>query len=101
MVATLTPRRRQVLELVLQGRTSLEIAEALVVSVRTVESHTRYLRALFGCRSLAALVAKVLGERCAELERRNAEMERYVEMASFAAANLGGAGASAELRLAS
>ena len=37
----LTPREREVAALIVQGRTNREIAEALVLSDRTVDSHIR------------------------------------------------------------
>ena len=39
--AALTPREREVAALIVQGRTNREIAEALVLSERTVDSHVR------------------------------------------------------------
>ena len=38
-VGTLTPREREVAALIAEGRSNREIADALVLSVRTVERH--------------------------------------------------------------
>ena len=55
----LSPSEHQVAELVAAGRTNAEIAAALFVSVRTVESHlTRTYRKL-GVRSRTELTARV------------------------------------------
>lgn len=43
--ATLTPREREVLKLVAEGRTNREIADLLCLSVKTVESHRGSLMA--------------------------------------------------------
>lgn len=44
----LTPREREVLELVLARWHDREIADHLVISVRTVETHVGHLMAKFG-----------------------------------------------------
>jgi DNA-binding NarL/FixJ family response regulator len=38
-VAKLTPRQREILQLLAEGRSAKEIAEALAISARTVEFH--------------------------------------------------------------
>ena len=53
----LTPREREVLGLVMQGLTSREISEQLVLSVRTVESHLSHLYRKTGVHNRAELVA--------------------------------------------
>lgn len=47
----LTPREREVLELVLLRRHDREIADHLVISVRTVETHVARLMAKLGVHS--------------------------------------------------
>ncbi|MFI5530074.1 LuxR C-terminal-related transcriptional regulator [Kitasatospora sp. NPDC051853] len=47
-VADLTPREREVLELMAQGRSNRAIADALVVSERAVEKHVASVFAKFG-----------------------------------------------------
>ncbi|MEO8539461.1 MAG: helix-turn-helix transcriptional regulator, partial [bacterium] len=47
----LTPREREVLELLLQRWHDSEIAEQLVISVRTVEAHVAHLMDKFGVHS--------------------------------------------------
>jgi two-component system, LuxR family, response regulator FixJ len=62
-LARLTPREREVLELLIAGQTSKEIAAALQVSVRTVEGHRRRVFSKMHVSSAAQLVAAVLSVR--------------------------------------
>jgi ATP/maltotriose-dependent transcriptional regulator MalT len=55
--AALSPRERQVLGLVAQGRTNAEIAAALVLSEHTVHRHVANILAKLGASSRAAAVA--------------------------------------------
>lgn len=60
--AVLTPRQRQILELVSAGKTSKEIASSIGVSVKTVEFHRTNLLRKFEVDSTAELVAKLREE---------------------------------------
>jgi len=62
-LAHLTPRQREVMELLLAGKTSKEIATVLRVSVRTVEGHRRVVLAKTNVSSAAQLVRVVLSVR--------------------------------------
>lgn len=55
---SLTPRERQVLELAAKGATSREAAQALGISMRTVEAHRRHILAKTGARYISDLFAK-------------------------------------------
>ncbi|CAM5182547.1 FixJ family two-component response regulator OS=Castellaniella defragrans OX=75697 GN=HNR28_002373 PE=4 SV=1 [Castellaniella defragrans] len=55
LLATLTPRERQVLDRVAQGFTSREIADALGLSPRTVDTHRASIGAKLGTTSQAEL----------------------------------------------
>ncbi len=55
-LASLSPRERQVLELVALGLTSVEIAERLAIAQKTVEAHRANLGAKLGMRDVPALV---------------------------------------------
>jgi two-component system response regulator FixJ len=59
----LTPREREVVELLIAGNTSKEIAAALHVSVRTAEGHRRMVFAKMSVSSAAQLVRVVLNAR--------------------------------------
>ncbi len=59
-LAHLTPREREVMDLLLAGKTSKEIASALTVSVRTVEGHRRAVLSKAHVSSAAQLVRLVL-----------------------------------------
>ncbi len=62
-LARLTPRERDVMELLVAGQTSKEIAAALRVSVRTVEGHRRMVFSKMHVSSAAQLVRNVLSAR--------------------------------------
>jgi DNA-binding CsgD family transcriptional regulator len=65
-LAHLTPREREVMELLVTGKTSKEIAAAMNVSVRTVEGHRRIVFSKMDVTSAAQLVRTVLGARATE-----------------------------------
>lgn len=52
----LTPREREVLRLLAEGRSDQDIADHLYLSVRTVETHAHNLRVKFGVSSRAAVI---------------------------------------------
>jgi len=62
-LAHLTPREREVMELLIAGKTSKEIAAAMNVSVRTVEGHRRVVLSKMHVSSAAQLVRTVLSAR--------------------------------------
>lgn len=53
---SLTPRQREVLQLIAEGRSTKEIATALDLSVKTVETHRAALMARLGIFDIAGLV---------------------------------------------
>jgi len=55
-VAALTPRRREILQLLAEGKTAKEIAAVLDISTRTVEFHKYELMQSAGIHTSAALV---------------------------------------------
>jgi DNA-binding NarL/FixJ family response regulator len=56
----LTPRQREVLQLVAEGLTSKEVADRLGVSVRTVESHRAQLMKRLGVSNVPGLVRSAI-----------------------------------------
>lgn len=58
----LTPREREVMALVIAGRTNVEIGERLFISVKTVEKHRGSLMAKLDVRSVADLMVVALRE---------------------------------------
>lgn len=55
-IATLSPRERQILEAIMDGRSSKTISENLGVSVRTVEGHRARMLTRLGVRTIAEAV---------------------------------------------
>jgi two-component system response regulator NreC len=53
---TLTPREREVLQLIGEGHTNQEIAEILAISVKTVETHRAQLRRKLNIHDRAGLI---------------------------------------------
>ncbi len=60
-IATLTPRERQVFELIVRGQTNKQVARALGSTERTVKAHRQRVMEKMQARSLAELVS--LAER--------------------------------------
>jgi two-component system, NarL family, response regulator NreC len=58
----LTEREREVLRLVAEGHTNQEIADRLIVSVKTVETHRAHVMSKLGLQSRAELVQYALRE---------------------------------------
>jgi DNA-binding NarL/FixJ family response regulator len=58
----LTTREREVALLIAQGKTSREIAEALVITERTADTHADRIRLKLGLHSRAEIVAWVLSQ---------------------------------------
>jgi DNA-binding NarL/FixJ family response regulator len=54
-IASLTPRQRQVLQLLAEGRSAKEIASSLAISARTVEFHKYQIMETLGLRTNAEL----------------------------------------------
>ena len=54
--ATVTPRQREILELLAEGRSAKEIAAILSISTRTVESHKYQMMEAWGLHNSAELV---------------------------------------------
>lgn len=60
-VASLSRREREVLALILNGRRTRDIADALFISVKTVEFHRTRIHAKLGVASMAELFTLCLG----------------------------------------
>lgn len=54
--ASVTPRQREILQLLAEGRSAKEIAEALAISARTVEFHKYQMMEAHGLRNSAELI---------------------------------------------
>jgi FixJ family two-component response regulator len=57
LVATLTPREREVFELVVRGQTNKHAARALGCTERTIKAHRQRVMEKLQVQSLAALVS--------------------------------------------
>jgi DNA-binding NarL/FixJ family response regulator len=56
----LTARQSEVVALLLQGMSNLEIADALVIDVNTVKTHLRHIYRVLGARSRSQVLARLL-----------------------------------------
>src|SRR5690242_15625886 len=56
LLETLSPRQREVLRLIAEGRTTKQIAQVLAISVKTVETHRAQLMERLGIHDVAGLV---------------------------------------------
>lgn len=55
-LAQLTPRQREILQLIAEGRSTKQIAAALAVSIKTIETHRAQLMERLGVHDVAGLV---------------------------------------------
>jgi DNA-binding NarL/FixJ family response regulator len=65
----LTPRQREVLQLIAEGSTSREIARALGISVKTVETHRARLMERLDVHDIAGLVRRAIEMGLVELRK--------------------------------
>jgi DNA-binding NarL/FixJ family response regulator len=64
----LTPREREVLQLLAEGNNTRDIAEILQLSEKTVENHRRQMRERLGLKSMADLIKYAIREGLTDLE---------------------------------
>lgn len=67
--AALTPREREVLQLIAEGRSTKETADRLNVSIKTVESHRRNIMEKLNIHSTAELTKYAIRKGLTSLER--------------------------------
>lgn len=70
MAVELTPRQREVLQLIAEGRAAKDIADILCISPRTADFHKQEIRKLLGARSTAELVQHAIKLRLVDPQRR-------------------------------
>lgn len=66
--SVLTPREREVLQLITEGKTTNQIAECLCVSVKTVEAHRKQVMNKLGIHSVAELTKYAIRQGLTSLE---------------------------------
>lgn len=62
-LAQLTPRERQVFDLVVEGKLNKTVADVLSISIKTVEMHRANMMTKLGARNLPDLVRLAIGAR--------------------------------------
>ena len=65
----LTPREREVLQLLAEGRSTRQIADSLHVSVKTIEVHRKQMMDKLNLNSLAELVKYAIREGLTSIDR--------------------------------
>jgi DNA-binding NarL/FixJ family response regulator len=70
-VDALTPRQREILQLIAEGKSTKEIAFSLGVSIKTVETHRAALMERVGIRDVAGLVVFALRNKLIDLDSRD------------------------------
>ena len=55
---SVTPKEKEVLQLLTVGMSSKQFAKELTISIHTEESHRKSLRQKFGARNLAEVITK-------------------------------------------
>ncbi len=67
--SVLTPREREVLQLMAEGKSTKQIADCLHVSVKTIETHRQQIMTKLGIHSVAELTKYAVREGLSSLER--------------------------------
>ncbi len=67
--SVLTPREREVLQLMAEGKSTKQIADRLHVSVKTIETHRQQIMTKLGIHSVAELTKYAVREGLSSLER--------------------------------
>ena len=80
-IAALTPRQRQIMDLVLAGNPSKNIAADLGISQRTVETHRASIMKKAGVKSLPALARLALAAAETAADERPVECESSITLA--------------------
>lgn len=83
-IDTLTPREREVLQLIAEGRTNQQVADELVVSIKTVEAHKAHIMDKLKAKSRTDLIRYALKRGIVKLES--------VDEAERSLSNLAGTG---------
>jgi DNA-binding NarL/FixJ family response regulator len=68
-IATLTPRERQVLQLVAEGKTTKEIAALMDIGAKTVDTHRQHIMSRLNLHSVAELTKFAIREGLTALDR--------------------------------
>ena len=63
----LSPREREVLKLIAEGKSRKEIGKILSISVRTLDTHRTNILLKLGCKSTAELVLYAVRRKLVEL----------------------------------
>lgn len=66
--SVLSPREREVLQMLAEGRTSRDVASTLRVSVKTVETHRKHIMDKLGIRTIAELTKYAIREGITHLQ---------------------------------
>ncbi len=67
--SVLTPREREVLQLMAEGKSTKQIADRLHVSIKTIETHRQQIMTKLGIHSVAELTKYAVREGLSSLER--------------------------------
>jgi DNA-binding NarL/FixJ family response regulator len=66
---SLSPREREVLQLLAEGKTSKDIAATLHIALPTVETHRKQIMTKLGIRTIAELTKYAIREGLTTLEK--------------------------------
>lgn len=77
MIEQLTTRENEILQLILEEKTTTEIARDLNISERTVETHRKNIYLKTGAKSLVGLVKLSISKDYRQTEEKNTPKGRF------------------------